>query len=185
MATEFDLDRRTVAARVRNIAPAGKLKGNNAWRLADVAPCLTEGSAGGLGRQVPLLPPADLPYLPNIENKMDAGAYVMGTLLAYRAGAMAAVVAAHLGAPMKMAYALKDAMTLGTMMAAENVGSKCGFEPYRSDPEADLYELAALDEVDWEALAKNAGEAVDVEAWEKWKTEQLGEYSEDEFFEDE
>jgi len=37
LATEFRLDRRTVASRIADIPPAGKLRGADAWRLADVA----------------------------------------------------------------------------------------------------------------------------------------------------
>ena len=40
LATEFCLDRRTVAKRIDGIAPAGKDAGSAVWALADVAPAL-------------------------------------------------------------------------------------------------------------------------------------------------
>jgi hypothetical protein len=45
LATEFDLDRRTVASRIEHIPPAGKLRGHDAWLMADVAPSLTRNDA--------------------------------------------------------------------------------------------------------------------------------------------
>jgi hypothetical protein len=40
LAIELDLDRRTVASRIKDVPPAGKLRKHNAWWLADVAPLL-------------------------------------------------------------------------------------------------------------------------------------------------
>ena len=42
LATEFELDRRTVAARIKNILPCGERAGHAVWKLADVAPALTK-----------------------------------------------------------------------------------------------------------------------------------------------
>lgn len=42
LAIEFDMDRRTVAARLKNIPPSGQKNGHDVWNLADVAPALTK-----------------------------------------------------------------------------------------------------------------------------------------------
>lgn len=49
LSTEFGLDRRTVAKRIKDAAPAGELSGKPAWKMADVAAALA-GSAGGDAR---------------------------------------------------------------------------------------------------------------------------------------
>lgn len=36
LATEFSLDRRTVALRIKDVPPAGKVRGHDGYRLADV-----------------------------------------------------------------------------------------------------------------------------------------------------
>ncbi|MDT8328524.1 MAG: hypothetical protein RQ750_14260 [Roseovarius sp.] len=41
IATEFGMDRRTVAKRLEGIDPAGEKSGHSAWRLADVISALT------------------------------------------------------------------------------------------------------------------------------------------------
>jgi phage terminase Nu1 subunit (DNA packaging protein) len=40
LAIDLDLDRRTVASRIKDVPPAGELRKHNAWWLADVAPML-------------------------------------------------------------------------------------------------------------------------------------------------
>ena len=42
LAIEFDMDRRTVSARLKNIPPCGERNGHAVWNLADVAPKLAK-----------------------------------------------------------------------------------------------------------------------------------------------
>ena len=42
LAIEFDMDRRTVAARLRHISPCGERNGHAVWNLADAAPALAK-----------------------------------------------------------------------------------------------------------------------------------------------
>jgi hypothetical protein len=52
LAVEFGLDRRTVAARMRDVAPAGRIGAHAAWRLRDVAPILVRDAALARDRDV-------------------------------------------------------------------------------------------------------------------------------------
>ena len=46
LAVEFDLDRRAVAAALRNVPPAGEKNGHPSWRLMDAINILRPGSPG-------------------------------------------------------------------------------------------------------------------------------------------
>ena len=48
LAVEFDLDRRAVAAALRNVPPAGEKNGHPSWRLMDALAILRPGSPGSV-----------------------------------------------------------------------------------------------------------------------------------------
>ena len=170
-ATEFDLDRRTVAKRIKGIAPAGELSGKPAWRLADVAgPLMGRGDAAP-AKPAPPTPPgferlAGLPALDQI-------ATFALLEMAYRAPAQAAALAVGAGADCATAYGLRKALMLALARLAMDTARMCDLQPLAGNPDASLFDMAAFDECDWHALAQKTGEAVDLDAWDRRATERF------------
>jgi hypothetical protein len=164
LATEFDLDRRTVARRIKGIAPAGDMAGKPAWRLADVAGALTgTGTQAKAGGPVPPVPPgfealAGLPALDQIAT------FAM-LQMCYRTPARVAALAVASGADCATAFALYRAASLALVRLVVDVSRECGLAPLAQDPGASLFDLQAFDECDWHALTQSTGEAVDLAAW--------------------
>lgn len=65
LATEFNIDRRTAAGRIADIPPAGKVRGHDAWRLADVVDALLPRPAG---------PPPGAPRDPLLQTLVERAA---------------------------------------------------------------------------------------------------------------
>lgn len=167
LATEFGLDRRTVALRVNGIKPAAKVNGSPVWHLAAVAPVLADKEKPKQSYKAPSLPPG-LFYLETLDSPVDKAAAYVGLSLIYRIGPLAASIAIMNGAPCKVAYAIEKSMTLSFMQMVEELGRQSGLEPWASEAEPDMYVVDAFEEVDWAALAKAAGEVVDLEAWKAY-----------------
>lgn len=168
LATEFDLDRRTVARRIKGIAPAGELAGKPAWRLADVAGALMGHGDPSPGKPAPPTPPgferlAGLPALDQI-------ATFALLEMAYRAPAQAAALAVGAGADCATAYGLRKALIVALSGLAVDTARMCGLQPLADNPDASLFDMAAFDECDWHALAEVTGEAVDLDAWDRQAT---------------
>ncbi|RUW42989.1 MAG: hypothetical protein E5W15_24310 [Mesorhizobium sp.] len=168
LATEFGLDRRTVALRVGQIRPAGKQKGSPVWHLADVAPVLASKTVPAKAKLPPqhFSAPPGFQALDDLSNPVDKGAAYMALALVYRVEPVAASLAIGCGAPCEVAYAMAKAMTFALMHGATEIGRFSELEPWASNPDPDIWDLEAFEKVDWPNLAKAAGEPVDLEAWE-------------------
>jgi len=164
LATEFDIDRRTVARRLKGIPPAGELSGKPAWRLADVAGALTGRGDAAPAKIVPPTPPGfeRLAGLPAID---QIATFAM-LQLCYRAPAQAAALAVGAGANCATAYSLRKALMLSLVGLVMDTSRLCQLQPLADTPNASLFDLTAFDECNWHALAKTTGETVDLEAWE-------------------
>lgn len=171
LATEFDLDRRTVAKRIKGITPAGELAGKPAWRLADVVgPLMGRGDATP-AKAAPPTPPgferlAGLPALDQI-------ATFAILEMAYRAPAQAAALAVGAGADCATAYGLRKALMASLSRLAVDTACMCDLQPLADNPNASLFDMTAFDECDWHALAETTGEAVDLHAWEARASERF------------
>lgn len=166
LATEFDLDRRTVARRIKGIAPAGDMAGNPAWRLADVAGALMGNGAATPGTVTAAMPPVP----PGFERLVGLPAHDQIATFAmlqicYRTPARVAALAVASGADCATAFALYRAATLALVGLVVDVSRECGLAPLAQDPGAALFDIEAFDECDWHALTQSTGEAVDVAAW--------------------
>lgn len=171
LATEFDLDRRTVAKRINGIAPAGDLSGKPAWRLADVAGPLTGRGDAPPAKPAPPTPPgferlAGLPALDQI-------ATFALLEMTYRAPAQAAVLAVGAGADFATAYGLRKALILALSQLAADTARTCDLQPLAGNPDASLFDMAAFDDCDWHALAEMSGETVDLLAWDRHATQRF------------
>ncbi|RWI90526.1 MAG: hypothetical protein EOR22_23575 [Mesorhizobium sp.] len=173
LATEFGLDRRTVALRVGEITPAAKENGHPVWYLADVAPVLADKEPPK-ARKIPMPPGFHaLEAMHSLRHPVDKAACLMAMAMVYRVGCLAAALAVGCGASCRVAYALNSAMTIGLMQAATDIGLQAGLEPWVSNSDPQIYEMDAFDQVDWPALAGMAGEVVDLDAWESYSRHQL------------
>lgn len=103
-------------------------------------------------------PPPGFDSVNLAQNDVDRGMLTMGLYLTYRAGALAASLAAAAGAPMQVAYALHGMMTIGLLQDFEGLLGPDLANRVRYTP-------AVIEEVNWAALASIAGEPVDLDAW--------------------
>ena len=69
---------------------------------------------------------------------------------------------------MKSVYALYRALILGMFMEVATLCAKLEIEPFLDPETASILDLDALDDVNWDQLARNRGEPVDMDAWEAW-----------------
>ncbi len=148
LAVEFRLDRRTVARRLDGIRPAGQEQGADVWRLDDVAAALVGG--GGNGRSA-------------------AGGTIEALALRLYALTAPAVLAREVvkaGLSVETAWRLFLASRAAMFSHAADVAENWVACP---SPFAEGETLADLESAflppDWEALAAQSGEAVDLEAW--------------------
>jgi len=171
LATEFDIDRRTVARRIKGIAPAGELSGSPAWRLADVAGALMGRGDAAPAKAAPPTPPGfeRLAGLPAID---QIATFAM-LQVCYRAPAQAAALAVGAGADCATAYALRKALMVALVRLAVDTARMCQLQPLADNPNASLFDMTAFDECDWHALADGTGEAVDLERWARRATERF------------
>jgi hypothetical protein len=172
LSIEFDLDRRTVARRIRGIPPGGDLAGKPAWLLSDVAAALTGRGAGvNAGNPPPAAPPGfeKLAGLPALDQIATFALLEM----AYRAPAQAGVLAVAAGASCETAFALRQALMVALAGLAVELARLCQLRPLADNPDAPLFDLTAFADCDWHALAQGTGEAVDIGAWERRATERF------------
>ena len=130
LSTELDIDRRTVARRLRKVPPAGKLNGHDAWHLADVLPILI----GGKVPQKRPEPPLGYRALEDVANPFNQGALAMHLAMIYLAPVLTAHAVVENGGSMDLAFrasqegtmmwviqSLKQARADGYSWAGENV----------------------------------------------------------------
>lgn len=88
-------------------------------------------------------------------------------MLAHRVGAVMACLAAYEGAPLAVAFGLRDAATVGFIGMGEDLLRELPcFAHQPADAELPiLYRPELFDRVDWDVVARGRGELADVEAW--------------------
>jgi hypothetical protein len=98
----------------------------------------------------------------------------MAKAIAHRLGRITASMAVHVGAPLRVAYALHDAVTLATIAEFSEIGREAGIEPWASNADPPIWEPKDFEQIDWEALAAIAGETLDAAACEAYARERFG-----------
>jgi hypothetical protein len=173
LATEFGLDRRTVAKRLRDVPPAGERGGHPVWRLADVMPTLSKHRTDPRREN-----PAGTQYPPGFEWLADvpphaafAGLALM--LMAYRLPSVVACLAVASGASCRVAYALVEAMHLAALKLAAEVALDCRLPPWADEDDPEIVEPDCFEAVDWPRLAEAAGEPLDRDTWAAWARERF------------
>lgn len=169
LATEFGLDRRTVAKRLADVPPAGERAGHPVWRLADALPALT-------GQDVPPDPPPPPPgfdWLADVPPR-EALAGLALMLLAYRLPPAVAGLAVAAGAPCRTAYATAKAMHLAGVQLVAEVARECGLRPWAVEDDPGVIVPDCFEAVDWPRLAAMAGEPLDLDGWRAWAAERFG-----------
>ena len=164
LATELGRDRRTIAKALRAVPPDGKSsRGDRQWHLQTVLDALGIDARRGQD-WVPM--PLGFEALEQIKDPLDQGVLTAFLSLAYGIGPLVASLAVGAGASMRVAYALHNMMTLACAIEAD--GFYAGVvQGVKEDGNA-IFNLAALQRTNWEALAEMAGEPVDMEAWQEW-----------------
>jgi hypothetical protein len=164
LAVELRQDRRTVAKKLRGVAPDGELPGGHrGWFLATA---LREIDPPRRSYQSAPPPPEGFEYLAG-QNPVDQAAALALRLVVERMGALAAAMVVGAGGEMKIAFVVKDMMTVAAVQEAERIAGMMGLPALRFDP-------TAFADANWQALAEAAGEEVDLPAWETWKRERCG-----------
>ena len=115
----------------------------------------------GSGRRAAALPASVRQHggEPLLAGYLLAGHVAMGMV-----ECIVASVAVQAGAPMRVAYATARTAMVGFMEELSN---------RLPDPEMAWLDTGWLAGVDWPALAEQAGEEVDLEAWERWAAERF------------
>lgn len=172
LATEFGLDRRTVALRIKDIPPAGTSRGHNAWALVDVAGVLAPAG----GRSTPYErpdPPPGMAIFRDLTNEFEIGAMAMALTLVYRFRAAAAAAIAGDGYPMGDAYNLSALLLMALCIEAEKTAKEFGVKAFASQSPAWI-EKEFIDEPHWGNISSIAGEACDMESWENFMAAKNG-----------
>jgi hypothetical protein len=162
LAAELDMDRRTVAARLRNLPPDGTLPGGHGgWYMANVIGLLKSGKAE---RRAPAPPPIGAEVLAEIKNPTHAG-LVAGMLVGLyalpgivREAAMAEEVDPDL------AGRIAAEASIMMMIHYEREARSCGIVPFQAEspewvnPECFTWRPTKLEE--FPALVLGTGEEV-------------------------
>jgi len=164
LSVELGMDRRTIASRLRNTPARGKHKGHDVWYLSDaLAVCAPNKRQTNDSNR-----PEGLEALRQYERDDVTAGMAMGLTTACAVGpSLAAIAAVHMGAPLKAAYALSNLFQVLLMNESDKaLQSAVPGTEFTID-------LRMIQEVNWEALAKTAGEKVDVEAWKAYQAEMV------------
>lgn len=158
LAVELNLDRRTVAAKLRHVEPTGKVNGHAAWRLADVLPVLNGREPPRPGPRLP--PPPGFRALEDVATAFDQGSLVLFLLVIYRIQPLVAWAVTEAGGSMTLAYdAARNAVPMLMIAVEEEMrGTNVPWAARAGVDAPALYEPDAFVPVDWHRLREKAGE---------------------------
>ena len=115
--------------------------------------------------------PPGFEALEHVDHPVDQAILMTLLYFVYRIGPLAASMAVCAGAPMRVAYALNNMMIAACAIEAEEYCALSGIEPRTIGDRKGIFNLAALEQTNWEALAEMAGEPVDMRTWQAWARE--------------
>lgn len=159
LATELGMDRRTVAARLRNVPPDGRLKGSPAWYLPTALDAI-KGIGKRLATQAAPEPPFGFHALAKVDNPLEQGMLFWHLWTAYHAQPLAAWAAVEAGADLDTAYRISQLLPVLFMLEAEKMARASGVTWAGSGKGGgpDIYTPEAFQQVDWERLKHQAGQ---------------------------
>jgi hypothetical protein len=172
LAVEFNLDRRTVASRLREIPPGGKTKGgHDGWRLVDVVEALTgyggrAGSSPAAAGDVKDFSMIGAPFSVAggpIDEALCAAVLVMVNQIPWQA----AMLAAYSGSGLPAAHALYRSMCIEMALLCDDLIEGWGIVWRNKD------HYGVPPEPDWEKLAAQLSERVDRAAWKKHEADMV------------
>ena len=108
LSVELNLDRRTVAKGLRGVPANGRLNGHLAWHLQTALNAL--GKSDKTSSSTPL--PLGFEALEHARDSIAQGSLTVLISLVYAIGPIVAEQAVAAGAQMRVAYALKNMLTL-------------------------------------------------------------------------
>lgn len=152
LAVEFGMDRRTVAARLRSVPPAGTQAGKPVWRLPEAAEAIRASTRpAARSERAPVGVPSEFADLAHL-NPVDQVALFALREAAYRYPAVAGVLAVAVGADRAAAEQLVEAMKIaGGVIVREVADAIC--VPPEFDP---ALNPERFDRPNWEAVASTA-----------------------------
>ncbi|MCE6951685.1 DUF1441 family protein [Cereibacter sphaeroides] len=156
LATEFGLDRRTVASRVAGIPSCAEVAGKPVWRLSDVAAALASPNLPRRSLPRPAAPvavPAEFADIADC-NPADQMAVIALREMVRTAPAPIAAFAVQAGVPVAEAVALHKLVAASLAVSAAMVAEGLGI------PDTDMGNAPPLAPV-WPVLAESIGEIFD------------------------
>jgi hypothetical protein len=147
LATELNMDRRTVAKKLAAVRPSGLLNGSPAWHLTVALEAIQGRSRR---RQEEDRSDERPPLLQGMLIGHNAAIYVLP--------ASVATSAVGCGLPMSKAYELAEKVTLATMAGALDFFGETALAWVNLTGRSRMYEADCLAAIDWPALAARAGE---------------------------
>ena len=148
LSIELHLDRRTVAARLRDVPPDGKVRGHDAWRLETALPVLQGRPAlTPTGEIQQVMAELGAPF--TIRGRPVDEAVCMAALtMAERIPMRAAAIAVWEGVPLETAKRIYANMAVAAAMLVDQIAVEAGISWRRGDDHH-----AMPTEPDWAALA--------------------------------
>jgi hypothetical protein len=147
LATELNMDRRTVAKKLAAVRPSGLLNGSPAWHLTVALEAIQGRSRR---RQEEDRSDERPPLLQGMLMGHNGAIYVLP--------ASVAASAVECGLPMSKAYELAEKVTLATMAGALDFFGETALAWVNLNGRSRMYEADCLAAIDWPALAARAGE---------------------------
>ncbi len=133
LAVELNMDRRTVAARLRDVPPSGTERGHAVWRLPDAVAAVYRQ---GLPERVPA-PPEWCSVIADVQPPWRGA--VAATLAAiYKVSGISHRAAIEAGLSEEQADTLAAGITLGVVMHSEREFREAGVEPFVTSPEGEV-----------------------------------------------
>jgi hypothetical protein len=155
LATEFGLDRRTVAKRLEGVIPVDlSPDGSPRWALADAAPALLNpGGRKSLSRRSP---PPGAEILLEIPNDVHAGFVV--ALLDLIANGKPYIASALMmcGLPLDQAKTSTAHVHVALMSFADHAARKLGIPPWLQEKEPSWIPMDCIQEPNWPGLVEMA-----------------------------
>ena len=157
LAVELNMDRRTVATRLRNVLPDGEIRGKPAWRLTTALDALRPRRAGS--PEPNLAGVADyLRPITALKDPVHRAAALMHVWTVHQSPALATWAVVEAGGSMSLAFETARNLPLVLISEAAKIGREWDMEPWRSQEDPGLYAPHAFAEVNWPELRVKAGE---------------------------
>jgi hypothetical protein len=152
LAVELDMDRRTLAARLRDVPPCGTERGHSVWRLVDALAAVGRVAAPAVA------PTPDWCRVIDRTQPHYRGLVVGALAAVYKVGGLVFSAATAMGLTEEQSDTLAAGMTIAMITHMESELARTGVEPFASEP-AGQVEWVHSDYLTWTPKSMNGAPA--------------------------